>query len=48
MTIHREGLVVEVIGWSCHSVVLLVLESITASVVVGPRVRGIVGASFGV
>ena len=36
------------IGWSCHSVVLLVLESISASVVVGAGVRGVVGASFGV
>ena len=36
------------IGWSCHSVVLLVLESVTVSVVVWPCVRGIVGASFGV
>ena len=48
MTIHRKGLIVEVIGWSCHSVVLLVLESISASVVVWARVRGVVGASFGV
>ena len=28
MTIHRKGLVVEMIGGSCHSVVLLVLESV--------------------
>ena len=48
MTIHRKGLIVEVIGWSCHSIVLLVLESISASVVVGAIVRGVVGASFGV
>ena len=48
MTIHRKGLIVEVIGWSCHSVVLLVLESISTSVIVWARVRGIVGASFGV
>ena len=48
MTIHKKGLVVEMIGWSCHSVVLLVLESVTVSVVVGPRVRGVVGTSFGV
>ena len=46
MTIHRKGLIVEVIGWSCYSVVLLVLESISASVVVGAGVRGVVGASF--
>ena len=48
MTIQRKGLVVEMIRWSCHSIVLLVLESISASVVVGARVRGVVGASFGV
>ena len=48
MTIHRKGLVVEMIGWSCHSVVLLVLESVSASIVVGTRVRGVVGAPFGV
>ena len=45
MTIHREGLVVEVIRWSCHSVVLLVLESVSVSVV-RASVGGVVGASL--
>ena len=44
MTIHRKGLVVEMIGWSCHSVVLLVLEGVSAFVVVWARVGGVVGA----
>ena len=48
MTIHKKSLVVEMIGWSCHSVVLLVFESISASVVVGARIRSVVGASFGI
>ena len=42
MTIHRKGLVVEMIGWSCRSVVLLVLEGVSAFVV-WARV-GVVGA----
>ena len=46
MTIHRKGLIVELIGWSCHSVVLLVLESVSASVVRASV--GVVGTSFGV
>ena len=47
MTIHKKGLIVELIGWSCHSVVLLVLESVSASVV-RASVGGVVGTSFGV
>ena len=42
---HRRGLIVELIGWSCHSVVLLVLESVSAFVV-RAGVRGVVGASL--
>ena len=42
------GLIVEVIGGSCHSVVLLVLESISASVVVGTGVRGVIRTSLGI
>ena len=45
MTIHRKGLVVELIRWSCHSIILLVLESISAFVV-WARVGGVVGASL--
>ena len=45
MTIHRRVLVVELIGWSCHSVVLLVLGSVSAFVV-RAGVRGVVGASL--
>ena len=47
MTIYRKGLVVEVIGWSCNSIVLLILESVFASVVVvWARVGDVVGAPF--